>query len=103
MGQRGDRDRTGRLGNGEHRVVPADRPQQGFFAAQQRRQVRQGHPERLPPAPVMSRYHDVMTGKQTTVRLPEELAEQAEAIARVRGTSMNTVIVDALAAEVERV
>ena len=44
-----------------------------------------------------------MSGKQTTVRLPEELADQAEAIARVRGTSINAVIVDALAAEVERV
>ena len=37
------------------------------------------------------------------MRLPEELADQAEAIARVRGTSINAVIVDALAAEVERV
>ncbi|HUP68606.1 MAG TPA: ribbon-helix-helix protein, CopG family [Acidimicrobiales bacterium] len=44
-----------------------------------------------------------MTAKQTTVRLPEELADEAEAIARVRGTSMNAVIIDALAAEVERV
>ena len=44
-----------------------------------------------------------MTQKQTTVRLPEELAEQAEAVARVRGTSVNTVIVEALSAETERV
>jgi predicted transcriptional regulator len=44
-----------------------------------------------------------MTAKQTTVRLPEELADEAEAIARVRGTSVNSVIIDALAAEVERV
>lgn len=44
-----------------------------------------------------------MTAKQTTVRLPEELADEAEVIARVRGTSMNAVIIDALAAEVERV
>lgn len=44
-----------------------------------------------------------MTAKQTTVRLPEELADEAEAIARVRGISVNSVIVDALAAEVERV
>ena len=49
-----------------------------------------------------SRYHDVMT-KQTTVRLPEELADQAEAVARVKGTSVNALIVDSLAAEVERV
>ena len=41
--------------------------------------------------------------KQTTVRLPEELADQAEAVARVQGTSLNTLIVDSLAAEVERV
>lgn len=44
-----------------------------------------------------------MTPKQTTVRLPEELAEQAEAVARVKGTSINSLIVDALAAEIERV
>ena len=50
-----------------------------------------------------SRYHDVMPPKQTTVRLPEELAEQAEAVARVKGTSINALIVDALAAEIERV
>ena len=41
--------------------------------------------------------------KQTTVRLPEELADQAEAVARVKGTSVNALIVDSLAAEVERV
>ena len=50
----------------------------------------------------ISRYHDIVT-KQTTVRLPEELADQAEAVARVRGTSLNALIVDSLAAEVERV
>lgn len=44
-----------------------------------------------------------MTAKQTTVRLPEALAEEADAIARVRGTSINSLIIDALAAEVERV
>lgn len=41
--------------------------------------------------------------KQTTVRLPEELGDQAEALARVQGRSLNAVIVDSLAAEVERV
>jgi predicted transcriptional regulator len=41
--------------------------------------------------------------KQTTVRLPDELAEQAEAVARVRGTSVNALIVESLAAEIERV
>ena len=44
-----------------------------------------------------------MTGRQTTVRLPEELADEVEAVGRVRGTSVNTLIVDALAAEIERV
>jgi hypothetical protein len=41
--------------------------------------------------------------KQTTVRLPEELANDAEAIARVKGTSVNSLIVDALKSELERV
>ena len=50
----------------------------------------------------ISRYHDYMT-KQTTIRLPEELADQAEAVARVRGTSINEVIVESLKAEIERV
>lgn len=50
----------------------------------------------------MARYHDVMA-KQTTVRLPEELADQAEAVARVKGTSVNALIVESLAAEIERV
>lgn len=41
--------------------------------------------------------------KQTTVRLPDELADQAEAVARVRGTSVNALIIESLAAEIERV
>ena len=41
--------------------------------------------------------------KQTTVRLPDNLAEDAEAVARVRGDSVNQLIIDALAAEIERV
>lgn len=41
--------------------------------------------------------------KQTTVRLPEELADDAETVARVNGTSVNALIVDALTAEIERV
>ena len=48
-----------------------------------------------------SRCHDIMT-KQTTVRLPDDLAEPAEAVARVRGTRVNALIVDSLAAEIER-
>lgn len=51
---------------------------------------------------MMSRYYEFMT-RQTTVRIPEELADQAEAVARVRGTSVNTLIVESLASEVERV
>jgi predicted HicB family RNase H-like nuclease len=50
----------------------------------------------------MSRYHALMT-RQTTVRLPEELADQAEAVARVRGTSVNALIVESLTGEIERV
>jgi len=41
--------------------------------------------------------------RQTTVRLPEELADQAEAVARVRRTSVNALIVQSLAGEIERV
>jgi hypothetical protein len=41
--------------------------------------------------------------RQTTVRLPEELAEEAEAVARVQGTSLNALIVDSLSAEIDRV
>lgn len=55
-----------------------------------------------PPNSPISRCHDFMT-KQTTVRLPDDLADEAEAVARVRGTSVNALIVDSLAAEIERV
>ena len=41
--------------------------------------------------------------KQTTVRLPEDLADDAETVARVKGTSVNLLIVEALKAEIERV
>ena len=41
--------------------------------------------------------------KQTTIRLPNDLADDAEAVARVRGDSVNQLIIDALAAEIERV
>lgn len=51
---------------------------------------------------MVSRYHD-RVAKQTTIRLPDELADAAEAVARVRGTSVNQLIVDSLAAEIERV
>ena len=41
--------------------------------------------------------------KQTTVRLPDDLADDAEVVARVRGGSVNQLIIDSLAAEIERV
>lgn len=41
--------------------------------------------------------------KQTTVRLPDDLANDAEAVARVRGSSVNQLIIDSLNAEIERV
>lgn len=41
--------------------------------------------------------------KQTTVRLPDNVAKDAEAVARVQGTSVNALIVDALRSEIERV
>ena len=41
--------------------------------------------------------------KQTTVRLPEDLADNAEAVARVKGTSVNALIVEALRAEIDRI
>jgi glutamate-1-semialdehyde aminotransferase len=48
-------------------------------------------------------YHDGVSRKTTTVRLPEDLADQVEVVARGRGVSVNAVVVDALLAEVERV
>jgi len=44
-----------------------------------------------------------MAKKVTTVRMPEDLAEQVDAVARGRGVSVNTVVIDALLAEIERV
>ena len=41
--------------------------------------------------------------KQTTVRLPDDLADEAEAVARVQGTSVNQLIVDSLKTQIERV
>ena len=41
--------------------------------------------------------------KQTTVRLPDDLAAAAEAVARVEGKSVNALIVDSLAAQIEKV
>jgi hypothetical protein len=47
-------------------------------------------------------YGGVMTSRQTTVRLPEDLAAEADAVARVTGTSVNALIVESLTAEIER-
>jgi len=44
-----------------------------------------------------------MAKRTTTVRIPEELAEEAEMVARGRGISMNTLLLDALEAEMDRV
>ena len=44
-----------------------------------------------------------MARKTTTVRLPEELADTAEVVARGRGVSVNALVVEALSAEIERV
>lgn len=41
--------------------------------------------------------------KQTTVRLPDELARKAEAVARVEGMSLNALIIDSLSEAIERV
>ena len=44
-----------------------------------------------------------MARKTTTVRLPEELAETAEVVARGRGMSVNVLVIEALIAEIARV
>lgn len=37
------------------------------------------------------------------MRLPDDLADDAEAVARVRGDSVNQLIIDSLGVEIERV
>lgn len=44
-----------------------------------------------------------MPRKTTTVRMPEELAQTAEVVARTRGISVNALVINALVAEIERV
>ncbi len=44
-----------------------------------------------------------MTRKATTVRIPEELADTAKVVPQAQGVSVNTLIIDALGAEIERV
>jgi predicted transcriptional regulator len=41
--------------------------------------------------------------RQTTVRLPDELADRADAVARVRGTSVNALIVESLTTAIDLV
>jgi predicted transcriptional regulator len=41
--------------------------------------------------------------KQTTIRIPDELAEQIEVIAAVRNISINQLTLDALQVEINRV
>ena len=45
----------------------------------------------------------IRMAKQTTVRLPDELADEVDAVARARGTSVNQLIIDSLTAEIDRV
>lgn len=51
---------------------------------------------------MMACYHDVMARRATTVRMPEELAETAEIVARGRGISVNALVLEALQSEIER-
>ncbi len=44
-----------------------------------------------------------MERNTTTVRMPGDLAETAEVVARGRGISVNTLVIEALRAELERV
>jgi hypothetical protein len=40
--------------------------------------------------------------RQTTVRLPEDLASKAEVVARAQGKSVNQLIIDSLVIEIDR-
>lgn len=51
---------------------------------------------------MIARYHAAMARKTTTVRMPEELAETAEVVARGRGISVNALVLEALEAEIGR-
>ncbi len=50
---------------------------------------------------MVSWYYDTMT-RNITVRLPDELAADAEALARVEGTSLNETVKQSLIEAVER-
>jgi len=49
----------------------------------------------------MSCYHDFIP-KQTTVRLPDELTDETEAVALVHGSCVNQLIIDSLSTEIDR-
>lgn len=44
-----------------------------------------------------------MKKKVTTVRMPDELADTVEVVARGRGMSVNALVIEALEAEIEKV
>ena len=44
-----------------------------------------------------------MKTRQTTLRLPEDLADKAEVVARVQGKSMTQFVIDSLTVEIDRV
>lgn len=52
-------------------------------------------------SPTVAWYHDTMT-KNMTVRLPDDLAADTEALARVEGKSVNETIKDALTDAVQQ-
>jgi hypothetical protein len=41
--------------------------------------------------------------KQTTFRLPDQLADEVDAVSRAKGMSVNQLIIDSLTAEIDRV
>ncbi|MFM8554117.1 MAG: toxin-antitoxin system HicB family antitoxin [Acidimicrobiales bacterium] len=44
-----------------------------------------------------------MRSRQTTVRLPQDLADKADLVARTQGKSLNQLIIDSLVVEIDRV
>ena len=44
-----------------------------------------------------------MKTRQKTLRLPEDLADKAEVVARVQGKSLNQFVIDSLTVEIDRV
>ena len=57
----------------------------------------------VPPLRMIACYHDGVTKKVTTVRMPEEMAETVEVVAHGRGMSVNALVIEALQAEIEKV